>query len=97
LPQLRQKKRFICNNATKGLKLILWGLLKKLEVADRLSIYVSTAFDNAEQHSGITLVVAPDYYVFQLHADFSGYTDMARGFAKILGFDIMENFKIPLL
>jgi alginate O-acetyltransferase complex protein AlgI len=97
LPQLKQIKIFDYDNISNGLKLILWGLFKKLVIADRLSIYVSAVLDNAEHHSGISLFIAAVFYVFQMYADFSGYTDMALGFAKILGFDLIQNFNRPLL
>lgn len=97
LPQLKQIKTFDYNNISNALKQILWGLFKKLVVADRLSMYVSAVFGNTTQHSGKSLILAAFLYVFQMYADFSGYTDMALGFAKILGFDLMQNFNRPLL
>lgn len=97
LPQLKQPVVFKYENFSNGLKQILWGLFKKLVIADRLSIYVSAVFGSAEHHSGITLAIATVFYVFQMYADFSGYTDMALGFARILGFDLMPNFNRPLL
>ena len=95
LPQIKQQKAFIYENISTGLKLVLWGLFKKLVVADRLSIYVNSVLGNTEHHSGITLLIAVIFYVFQMYADFSGYTDMARGFAKMLGYDLLENFNRP--
>ena len=97
LPQLNHLPNFNFNNISNGLKLILWGLFKKLVIADRLSLYVSAVLGNAEHHSSISLITAVIFYVFQMYADFSGYTDMALGFAKILGFDLMPNFNRPLL
>ena len=97
LPQIKQKKSFDYYNISTGLKLILWGLFKKLVVADRLSLYVSAVLGNVEHHSGISVIVAVVFYLFQMYADFSGYSDMAVGFAKILGFDILQNFNRPLL
>lgn len=96
LPQIKQQKAFIYENISAGLKLILWGLFKKLVVADRLSIYVTSVLGNTEHHSGITLIIAVLFYVFQMYADFSGYTDMALGFAKMLGYDLIQNFNRPL-
>lgn len=95
LPQIKQQKAFIYENISTGLKLVLWGLFKKLVVADRLSIYVASVLGNTEHHSGITLVIAVIFYVFQMYADFSGYTDMALGFAKMLGYDLLQNFNRP--
>jgi alginate O-acetyltransferase complex protein AlgI len=97
LPQINQIKKFDYNNISLGLKLIVWGLFKKLVIADRLSIYVNAVLGNAGHHSGATLFIAVIFYVFQMYADFSGYTDMARGFAKIVGFDLIQNFNRPLL
>lgn len=97
LPQLKQNKPFDYDNISGGLKKILWGLFKKLVIADRLSIYVSAVLDNAGHHTGLSIFIAVVFYVFQMYADFSGYTDMALGFAKILGFDLMKNFNRPLL
>lgn len=97
LPQLKKVIPFDYNNISSGLKQILWGLFKKLVIADRLSIYVSAVLPNAEHHSGISLLIAVVFYVIQMYADFSGYSDMAIGFAKVLGFDLMANFNRPLL
>jgi alginate O-acetyltransferase complex protein AlgI len=97
LPQLRKKVRFDYDQFTHGLKLVLWGLFKKLVIADRISIYVDAVFGNASHHSAISLALAAILYVFQMYADFSGYTDMALGFAKLLGFDLVQNFNRPLL
>ena len=96
LPQLKEPKKFQYSNMSAGLKLILTGLFKKLVIADRVSIYAAAIFDNAEHHSSVSLIIATIFYVFQLYADFSGYTDMARGFARILGYDLFENFNLPL-
>lgn len=93
--QFREKKKFDYNRIVDGLKQILWGYFKKLVIADRLAIYVNTVYGNHEQHSGITLIVATIFYSFQIYADFSGYTDIAIGSAKILGFDLSINFKRP--
>lgn len=97
LPQLKQVNKFDLSNISKGLKLVLWGLFKKLVVADRLSLYVSAILNNASHHTGITLILASVFFVVQMYADFSGYTDMALGFALILGFDLTQNFNRPLL
>lgn len=97
LPQLKEPKVFVYENISRGLQQILWGVFKKLVIADRLSIYINVVFGNADHHSGITLLVGAILYVFQMYADFSGYTDMALGFSKILGFDLIPNFNRPLL
>jgi len=97
LPQLKTSKAFDYNNLSGGIKLVIWGLFKKLVIADRISIYTNVVFNNFEHHSGITLTVTAILYVFQMYADFSGYTDMALGIARILGFDLAPNFNRPLL
>ena len=95
LPQLKSPRLFEYNNIRDGLRQVLWGLFKKIVIADRLSLYVSSVLDNADFHSGISLTLGSIFYVFQMYADFSGYSDMALGFAKILGFDIVQNFNRP--
>jgi alginate O-acetyltransferase complex protein AlgI len=97
LPQLKQAREFNYENISDGVKQVIWGLFKKLVIADRISIYVDAVLNNPEHQAGISLIVASVLYVFQMYADFSGYTDMALGFAKILGFDIIQNFRRPLL
>lgn len=95
IPQLHQNRGFNYTMLVEGLKLMLWGYFKKLVVADRLAIYVNAIYDNSEKHNGTTLLVATIFYAFQIYADFSGYTDIARGSAKLFGFDLTDNFKRP--
>jgi alginate O-acetyltransferase complex protein AlgI len=95
LPQLRKVQSFIYSNVTEGLKLIIWGYFKKLVIADRLAIYVNSVYNNSEQHSGITLAVATIFFAFQIYTDFSSYTDIAIGSAKIFGINLTNNFKRP--
>lgn len=94
-PQFKEEKYFNFEMVIEGLKLMLWGFFKKLVVADRLAIYVNAVFDNYEHHSGLSLIVATIFYSFQIYADFSGYTDIALGSAKILGFNLTNNFNRP--
>jgi alginate O-acetyltransferase complex protein AlgI len=96
LPQLKQTKIFNNENISAGLKLIIWGFFKKIVIANRLSLYVTSVLGKSEDFLGVPIFLAVIFYVFQMYADFSGYTDMARGFAKILGYDLMENFNLPL-
>ena len=93
--QFREDKSFDYDRIVEGLKTILWGYFKKLVVADRLAIYVNAVYGNAEQHNGNSLAVATFFYAFQIYADFSGYTDIALGSAKIMGFELTNNFKRP--
>ncbi len=95
IPQLHHDRVFNYSMLVEGLKLILWGYFKKLVVADRLAIYVNAIYDNSEKHNGTTLLVATIFYAFQIYADFSGYVDIARGSAKLFGFNLSENFKRP--
>jgi D-alanyl-lipoteichoic acid acyltransferase DltB (MBOAT superfamily) len=94
-PQFRATKRFNYEIIVDGLKQILWGLFKKLVVADRVALYINAVYGNYEHHSGISLLVATILYSFQIYADFSGYTDIALGSAKVLGFNLTNNFNRP--
>lgn len=97
LPQLTKKIYFDKENIIEGGKRIAWGLFKKLVVADRISIYQTVVDANPQQQSGLTILFATLLYTFQVYADFSGYTDIAIGTARLFGFNLMENFKRPLL
>lgn len=97
LPQLKIQVHFQKENIIEGAKRIAWGLFKKLVVADRISLYHNAVMLNPDQQSGQTLLFASISYTFQVYADFSGYTDIALGTARMFGFDLMENFKRPLL
>jgi D-alanyl-lipoteichoic acid acyltransferase DltB (MBOAT superfamily) len=80
-----------------GAKLFIWGLFKKVVIADRLAIYVDNVYNHPELHSGSTLAVATLFFAIQIYCDFSGYSDMAIGSARILGFRLMQNFNLPYL
>lgn len=95
LHQFREKYDFDYERVVNGLKLMLWGLFKKLVIADRLAIYVNSAYNYPEQHNGITFVLATIFFAFQIYCDFSGYTDIAIGAAKVMGFKLMTNFNRP--
>jgi alginate O-acetyltransferase complex protein AlgI len=97
LPQLHAKKEFNYNDVVEGLKLILWGLFKKVVIADRLSIYVDTIYNNPADHGSITLITATVFFTFQIYCDFSGYSDIALGCARVMGFRLMVNFRRPYL
>jgi D-alanyl-lipoteichoic acid acyltransferase DltB (MBOAT superfamily) len=79
------------------LRLILWGLFKKILIGDKLAIFVNYGFNNLEDKSGLTLMILIFLQAFQLYADFSGYTDIALGSARLFGFRIMGNFNKPFL
>ena len=95
LPQFWEEFAFDWDRVSRGLQLILWGLFKKVVIADRLAIYVDAVYGNVGNHDGSTYLLATYAFAFQIYCDFSGYTDMARGSAQILGFDLMENFRTP--
>jgi alginate O-acetyltransferase complex protein AlgI len=97
IPQMRQGHPFNYNMIVEGLKQMLWGFFKKLVVADRLAIYVNAVYNNAEEHNGTSLIVATIFFAFQIYADFSGYTDIALGSAKLFGFNLTDNFRRPYL
>ncbi len=95
LPQLRQKFNFDYTRVVEGLKLILWGMFKKLVIADRLALYVNSVYNNASHHNGTTLFLATIFFSFQIYCDFSGYSDIAIGAARVMGFKLMTNFNRP--
>lgn len=95
LHQFYEKHEFDYNRVIEGLKTMLWGFVKKLVIADRLALYVDAVYNNAEQHSGLTLVVATIFFAFQIYCDFSGYSDIAIGAARVMGFKLMRNFNRP--
>jgi len=95
LPQLRSAVRFSPEGVTLGLQMILWGLFKKVVIADRLAAFVDSAYQIPEFTSPVKLLLAAYFYAFQIYCDFSGYSDIAIGAARVLGFDLMENFRRP--
>jgi len=95
LHQFREPHEFDYDRVVGGLKLMLWGIFKKLVIADRLSIYVNATYNNADQHNGTTLLLATIFFAFQIYCDFSGYSDIAIGSAKVMGFKLMTNFNRP--
>ena len=95
LPQFRQIQEFDGQRMASGLRLMLWGFFKKLVVADRLAVYVNAVFNNPDPHSGATLLMGSFFFSFQIYCDFSGYTDIAIGVARTLGFDLQRNFNRP--
>lgn len=97
IPQIKEDKRFRYENGTYGLKLIAWGLFKKIVVADNLAIYVDTVYSGLSGYEGFNFIIIAIFYTIQIYCDFSGYSDMARGVAKLLGFNITNNFKSPYL
>lgn len=97
IPQIHKPLPFNEERLISGLKLMLWGFFKKLVIADRLGMFVNYVYENPSQHTGITIILATVLFAFQLYCDFSGYTDIARGSARILGFELMINFNRPMI
>jgi D-alanyl-lipoteichoic acid acyltransferase DltB (MBOAT superfamily) len=95
LHQFYEKHDFSYTNMVEGLKLMLWGFFKKVVVADRLSIYVNAVYNNPEHHTGTSLALATIFFTFQIYCDFSGYSDIAIGSARTMGFKLMTNFNRP--
>ncbi len=97
LPQFREKHTVSAENLADGMRLILFGLFKKVAIADVCALYVNAVFDNLYAYSGLTLVLAGILFTVQIYGDFSGYSDIARGSGRLLGFRLMENFRAPYL
>ncbi len=95
LHQFREEHRFDYTRVTSGLKLIAWGLFKKVVVADRLALIVDRVYDKPHGFTGLPLILATVAFAWQIYCDFSGYSDIARGCARVTGFRLMENFKLP--
>lgn len=95
LPQLKSTHSFSSSRLFFGFRLILWGLFKKVVVADRLATFVDPVYAATDQYNGMILLLATVMFAIQIYCDFSGYSDMAIGLAKILGIDLMKNFRVP--
>lgn len=95
LPQFFQRRKFEYNEAVNGLKQILWGLFKKVVIADNAAIYANMIFNNSEDYSGSTLLLGAVFFAFQIYGDFSGYSDIAIGTSRLFGFNLMQNFAFP--
>ncbi|QHN64555.1 MBOAT family protein [Bergeyella cardium] len=95
LPQFYKKRNFNYNLAVDGMRQILWGLFKKMVIADNCAIYANQIFANYETSSGSELVLGAVFFAFQIYGDFSGYSDIAIGTSRLFGFDLMKNFNFP--
>ncbi len=95
MPQFRQVMSFDYNTATDGLRLVMWGMVKKVVIADQLALYVNQVFDNCQDYTGTPLIVASIFFTIQIYCDFSGYSDMAIGTARVMGYELTENFRHP--
>jgi alginate O-acetyltransferase complex protein AlgI len=95
LNQLAAKVKFSYEQAADGMRMILWGFLKKVVIADSCAAYVDIIFDSSSAQSGSTLLLGAVFFAFQIYGDFSGYTDIARGVAQLFGYRLMKNFNFP--
>ena len=95
LPQFHKKRLFDLNLAVKGMRQILWGLFKKIVIADTLSTYVDAIFNSYEVLPGSTLLLGAIYFAVQIYCDFSGYSSIAIGTARLFGFTLLQNFSYP--
>ncbi|RAJ07127.1 MBOAT family O-acyltransferase [Arenibacter echinorum] len=95
LPQFYKKRSFEYNKAVDGLRQILWGLFKKVVIADNCAEYANLIFNNSEDYSGSTLLLGALFFTFQIYCDFSGYSDIAIGTSRLFGFNLMQNFNFP--
>lgn len=95
LPQIKQKRIFDYAKAVNGLRQILWGLFKKIVIADQCAEYANLIFNHQSDYSGSTLFIGAVFFAFQIYGDFSGYSDIALGTARLLGFELLKNFSYP--
>ncbi|PQJ73312.1 MBOAT family O-acyltransferase [Polaribacter butkevichii] len=95
LPQFFRKREFDYSLAVSGMKLILWGLVKKVVIADSCATLVNLIFADYQNESGLALIMGAIYFAFQIYCDFSGYSDIAIGTARLFGFKLMRNFNYP--
>lgn len=95
LHQFRQPHSFQAERAWSGLRLMLWGFFKKVVIADRIAVLVDTVYASPSSYQGAPLILATLFFAIQIYCDFSGYTDIAIGSARIMGIKLMENFRRP--
>ncbi|SDS84511.1 MBOAT family O-acyltransferase [Winogradskyella sediminis] len=95
LPQFKNKRDFKYAEAMDGVYLIIWGLFKKVVIADNCAQFANDIFQHSENYSSSTLLLGTVYFAFQIYGDFSGYSDMAIGTSKLFGFNLMQNFAVP--
>ncbi|RZW40073.1 MAG: MBOAT family protein, partial [Flavobacteriaceae bacterium] len=95
LPQFYKTRKFHYSKAVDGLRQILWGLFKKVVIADNCAQFANMIFDDYSQYSGSTLLLGAIFFAFQIYGDFSGYSDIAIGTSRLFGFDLKQNFAFP--
>jgi alginate O-acetyltransferase complex protein AlgI len=97
LHQFHEPKKFNYENMRSGLVLMAWGLFKKVVIADRLSLFVNDVYGDPFKYTGLPLIISTVFFAFQIFCDFSGYSDIARGSARCMGFELMQNFDRPYM
>jgi alginate O-acetyltransferase complex protein AlgI len=95
LPQIQRKRVFESSQAIDGLRQILWGLFKKVVIADQCAYYANMIFNNPNEYAGSTLLLGAIFFTFQIYCDFSGYSDIALGTARLFGIELLRNFAFP--
>jgi D-alanyl-lipoteichoic acid acyltransferase DltB (MBOAT superfamily) len=95
LPQVKVKRTFDYEKAKEGVYQIIWGLLKKVVIADTCATYANAIFDHYQSMNSLSLLLGAFYFAFQIYGDFSGYSDMALGMSKLFGLDLLRNFNYP--
>lgn len=95
LPQVKVKRTFDYERAKEGMYQLIWGLLKKVVIADTCATYANAIFDNYNSMNSLSLILGAVYFAFQIYGDFSGYSDMALGMSKLFGIDLLRNFNYP--
>ena len=95
LPQIKVRRKFNFNKAQEGIYQIVWGLFKKVVIADSCAIYANQVFDNYHTMNSLSLILGAVYFAFQIYGDFSGYSDIALGTSKLFGIDLLRNFNYP--
>lgn len=95
VPQLKEHHKFKFSNLREGFLLIIWGLMKKVLIADNLAVVVNTVYNDVHSYTGTQMIFATVCFAFQIYCDFSAYSDIARGSARIMGIELMRNFDCP--
>jgi alginate O-acetyltransferase complex protein AlgI len=95
LPQFMRQRGFNYNEAAEGVRQMIWGFFKKIVIADQLAVHVDGIFADVDNQSGLTLALGAVFFAFQIYCDFSGYSDIAIGIARLFGFSLVANFRYP--
>ncbi len=97
MPQFYEKHKLLLERIVSGLRIATWGFFKKMVIADRLAVFVDPVFSDVHSYSGLTLLITGFFFVVQVYCDFSGYSDIATGVARLFGHELMLNWRRPLL